>query len=181
MIGVNRIFQLFLKIYFCVALLLLTNFTPLWLSDETSITRIRCHFSRVALHCLITPSWKLDWPMMYVRKLHKCLFSDSCRFKSNCYLWHLKPLLLQTLSHSDVKMKPSLIIFLLLAISCNANEILQLGQWLSTPSFDFSYLSSEEKSLCQKHLEYYTQSLSNGIPQSWALKSKSTIHVLFQC
>ena len=133
----------------------------------------------LTLHCLITPSWKLDWPMIYVRKLLKCLFSDSCRFKSNCYLWHLKSLLLQTLSHSDVKMKPSLIIFLLLAISCNANEILQLGQWLSTPSFDFSYLSSEEKSLCQKHLEYYTQSLTKGIPQTWALKSKSTIHVLF--
>ena len=121
----------------------------------------------------------LTYDAMYVWKLHKCLFSDSCRFKSNCYLWHLKSLLLQTLSHSDVKMKPSLIIFLLLAISCNANEILQLGQWLSTPSFDFSYLSSEEKSLCQKHLEYYTQSLTKGIPQTWALKSKSTIHVLF--
>ena len=98
-------------------------------------------------------------------------------FKRNCYLSHIKPLFHKTLLHSDLKMKPSLTIFLLFAVSCNANEFVKLGKWLSKPNFDFSYLSEEEKSLCQKHLEYYTKSLTNGIPKSWALKSKSTILV----
>ena len=98
-------------------------------------------------------------------------------FKRNCYLSHIKSLFHKTLVHSDLKMKPSLTIFLLFAVSCNANEFVKLGKWLSKPNFDFSYLSEEEKSLCQKHLEYYTKSLTNGIPKSWALKSKSTFLV----
>lgn len=80
-------------------------------------------------------------------------------------------------------MKPTLflLISLISIVNCDSNEVLKLSQWLSSPHFDFSQVPSEEKSLCQKHLELYTKSLtgSNGLPKPWAIKSKlNTFHVL---
>ena len=69
-------------------------------------------------------------------------------FKRNCYLSHIKSLFLKTLLHSDLKMKPSLAIFLLFAVSCNANELIKLGKWLSKPNFDFSYLRLTGNLVC---------------------------------
>ena len=80
-------------------------------------------------------------------------------------------------------MKPTLflLISLISIVDCSSNEVLKLGQWLSNPDFDFSQVPSEEKSLCQKHLELYSKTLtgSNGLPKPWAVKSKFyTFHVL---
>ena len=58
-------------------------------------------------------------------------------------------------------------------VNCHQNEFVKLSKWLSKPDFDFSHIPTEEKTLCQKHLELYTKSLSlnNGVPKSWAMKS----------
>ena len=81
-------------------------------------------------------------------------------------------------------MKPAIILlgFVLSSVHCNQNEFHKLRKWLSTPNFNFSHVPTEEQSLCQKHLELYTNSLSlnHGLPKSWAMKSKAIIYVHFQ-
>ena len=78
-----------------------------------------------------------------------------------------------------VKMKPAIILLVLVlsTVQCNQNEFRKLRKWLSTPNFNFSHVPTEEQSLCQKHLELYTNSLSlnHGVPKSWAIKSKVII------
>ena len=81
-----------------------------------------------------------------------------------------------------MKLTLFLLISLISIVNCDSNEVLKLSQWLSNPDFDFSQVPSEEKSLCQKHLELYTKSLtgSNGLPKPWAIKSKLTSFMSFQ-
>ena len=67
-----------------------------------------------------------------------------------------------------------LLLSVITLVNCDSEskELLKLSKWLSKPSYNFSDVPSAEKTMCQKHLELYTDSLSGKtIPKFWAIKS----------
>ena len=53
-----------------------------------------------------------------------------------------------------------------------SKELQKLSKWLSKPAYNFSDEPIEQKTMCQKHLELYTESLSGqSLPKFWAIKS----------
>ena len=76
------------------------------------------------------------------------------------------------------------LLLLITFINCHSEskELLKLSKWLSKPSYNFSDVPSAEKTMCQKHLELYTDSLSGkAIPKFWAIKSMFNFKQSFLC
>ena len=130
----------------------------------------------------------VKWAGVNIDLWWNCLFSYSSQGLIT-HNWHLQLVdyltnVSQLTNCKGVKMKPAIILlgFVLSSVHCNQNEFHKLRKWLSTPNFNFSHVPTEEQSLCQKHLELYTNSLSlnHGLPKSWAMKSKAIIYVHFK-